>query len=128
MDYAERLKSLRQELGLTQKELADRANLAISCISMIELGKREPSANTLLSLSNALGVSADYLLGLEDDFGHKTSDDVIKRPQYDITDKQLQDLVKLFGVMTELQKAHVIGYIIAYLEREGINVGKVLGY
>lgn len=69
MDYAERLKSIRQELGLTQKELADRANLAISCISMIELGKREPSANTLLSLSNALGVSADYLLGLEDEFG-----------------------------------------------------------
>lgn len=69
MNYAERLKSIRQELGLTQKELADRANLAISCISMIELGKREPSANTLLSLSNALGVSADYLLGLEDEFG-----------------------------------------------------------
>lgn len=69
MNYAERLKALRLECGMTQTELAKKSNLATSCIAMIELGRREPSANTLICLSQALEVSADYLLGLEDDFG-----------------------------------------------------------
>lgn len=73
MNYAERLKALRLECGMTQTELAKKSNLATSCIAMIELGKREPSANTLICLSQALGVSADYLLGLEDDFGVKVA-------------------------------------------------------
>lgn len=122
------LKTIRNSKGLTQKEVAAHLGVVTSCYANWEQGRTEPDTNTLTALANYFGVTTDYLLGLEDDFGHKTSDDVIKRPQYDITDKQLQDLVKLFGVMTELQKAHVIGYIIAYLEREGINVGKVLGY
>ncbi len=73
MDYAERLKTLRLENELTQSELAKRANLATSCIAMIESGKREPSAHTVISLANALSVTADYLLCLEDDFGVKRS-------------------------------------------------------
>lgn len=73
MKYAERLKSLRLESELTQSELAKKANLATSCIAMIESGKREPSAHTVVSLANALNVTTDYLLGLEDDFGVRTS-------------------------------------------------------
>ena len=72
MSYAERLKAIRLENELTQAELAKNANLATSCIAMIELGKREPSANTLISLAKALNVTSDYLLGLEDDFGQKS--------------------------------------------------------
>ena len=74
MNYAERLKALRLECGMTQPELAKKSNLATSCIAMIELGRREPSANTLICLSQALEVSADYLLGLEDDFGVRVDD------------------------------------------------------
>lgn len=128
MSFGTILRELREEHSLNQKQLADACKLSTQCISALETGTRNPTGSTIKVLAQFFGVSADYLLGLEDDFGHKSSDDIIKRPKYDITDKQLQDLVKLFGVMTELQKAHVIGYIIAYLEREGINVGKVLGY
>ena len=79
MNYAERLKALRLECGMTQTELAKKSNLATSCIAMIESGKREPSANTLICLSRALEVSTDYLLGLEDDFGVRV-DDKEKKP------------------------------------------------
>lgn len=122
-----RIKELRKAVGISQQKLAEAIGATQRNISYWETGI-EINASYAAKIANYFDVSVDYLLGLEDDFGHKTSDDVIKRPQYDITDRQLQDLVKLFGVMTELQKAHVIGYIIAYLEREGINVGKVLGY
>ena len=58
---------------LFRSQLAHKANLATSCIAMLETNKREPTANTLISLSNALNVSTDYLLGLEDDFGSRTA-------------------------------------------------------
>lgn len=122
-----RIKELRKAVGISQQKLAEAVGATQRNISYWEAGI-EINASYASKIANYFDVSVDYLLGLEDDFGQKKSDDVIKRPQYEITDKQLQDLVKLFGVMTELQKAHVIGYIIAYLEREGVNVGKVLGY
>lgn len=86
MNYAERLKSLRLENELTQSELAKNANLATSCIAMIELGKREPSANTLINLAKALNVTSDYLLGLEDDFGQKVTS---SHPTYSAEEQQL---------------------------------------
>lgn len=73
MEFNRILKDLRRELGYTQTQLAYKANLAVSCIAMLETNKREPTAQTLISLSNALNVSTDYLLGLEDDFGIRTA-------------------------------------------------------
>ncbi len=69
MRINEIVKALRKEQNLTQTELAQKANLSASCISMIELEEREPGANTILSLANALNVTSDYLLGRCDDFG-----------------------------------------------------------
>lgn len=36
-----------------------------------ELGKTEPTASALVSISKFFGVSTDYLLELEDEFGNK---------------------------------------------------------
>lgn len=69
MNLATRLREIRKDKGYTQGELAKLANLATSCVSMIEIGQREANAHTITSLARALGVSSDYLLGLEDDFG-----------------------------------------------------------
>ena len=65
-----RLKELRKEKNLTQGQLAEISGLTTSCISMIETGQREANAHTVGALAVALRVSADYLLGLEDDFGN----------------------------------------------------------
>ncbi len=73
MRFNKILKELRLEQGLTQTQLAKKSNLAPSCIAMFETEKREPNANSLIALSSALNVSTDYLLGLEDDFGARTS-------------------------------------------------------
>lgn len=129
MKFKERLKDLiEQKNNGSQKNLSLATAIPASTINCWFTKDIKPTYVQIIKLAQYFGVTTDYLLGLEDEFGHRTSDDLIKRPQYEITDKQLQDVVKLFGVMTELQKAHVLGYIIAYLEREGINVGKVLGY
>lgn len=73
MSFAETLKYLRETNNLTQKELAKKSRLSSQCISSLEQGTRSPTGITLTALSNVLNVSTDYLLGLEDDFGVRTS-------------------------------------------------------
>ncbi len=58
-----RIKQRRRELKMTQTELAQAANLTPAAISQFESGTRKPSFNTLSSLSDALKVTTDYLLG-----------------------------------------------------------------
>ena len=56
----ERLKRLRLERGLSQRELAA-PGVSYAYISRIEAGTRQPSVKALRRLASKLGVSADYL-------------------------------------------------------------------
>ena len=58
-----RLAAAREAAGLTITDLADRAGLSISTVYGYETGRRTPQADQLGAIANALGVSADYLLG-----------------------------------------------------------------
>lgn len=64
--FAERLKDLRIEKGLTQGQLAKRTGISRSAITMWEQRTRIPSAVAIIILAKFFGVSSDYLLGLED--------------------------------------------------------------
>lgn len=51
------LRECRREAGLSQEELAARADLSARHISFLETGKRQPSLAALISLSRGLGIS-----------------------------------------------------------------------
>jgi len=61
-----RIKELREEKGLSQTKLAQALGFNQRTISDYETGKREPNVETIKKLCKYFGVSADYLLGLED--------------------------------------------------------------
>ena len=61
-----KLKNLRKEKQLTQKQIADRIGLAISAVSSYESGTRYPSYDVLIRLAHIFHVSTDYLLGVTD--------------------------------------------------------------
>lgn len=63
--FAERLKELREEQKLSVSELAKRLNVSPIAISRWENQKRTPNIDTLFSIANFFGVSADYLIGIE---------------------------------------------------------------
>ena len=65
VDFGEKLRKLRKESGLTQKQLADRLGLAKSIVSYYENGSRYPSYDVLVKLARIFHVSTDYFLGLE---------------------------------------------------------------
>src|SRR3954452_3304822 len=56
----ERLRRLRLERGLSQRELSE-PGVSYAYISRIEGGDRRPSVRALRMLARKLGVSADYL-------------------------------------------------------------------
>ena len=61
-----RIKILREELGLKQEELANKMSISPSSIGMYETNKREPNNELILKLAQFFGVSTDYLLGKSD--------------------------------------------------------------
>ena len=58
----ERIRQQRQKLGYTQEHLASVAGMSKGFLSEVETGTRNPSAEYLLRIANALGVSLDYLM------------------------------------------------------------------
>ena len=58
-----RLRELRTERGLTLQQVAERATIDLSTLSRLEAGKRRLALDHIPALADALGVSADSLLG-----------------------------------------------------------------
>lgn len=66
MGFPERLKALRLEASLTQKEIAEQLGMSQPAYLSWEKGKRKPGLETLEKFSEFFGVSTDYLLGKTD--------------------------------------------------------------
>ena len=55
-----KLRTVREERGLSQRELAERAGVSANAISLIERDENSPSVSTLQSLAAALNVKMSY--------------------------------------------------------------------
>jgi repressor LexA len=64
---SDRLREVREQRGLTQKDLAERTGLAANSVYRYETGENDPAGDILARLARELDVSSDYLLGLVDD-------------------------------------------------------------
>ena len=57
-----RIAALRRDAGWSQAELGQRLRVSASAVGMYEQGRREPSADTIIALSEIFEVTTDYLL------------------------------------------------------------------
>lgn len=64
---AERIKNLRTERGIGQNLMAKELEVSNASISYWENAKQEPSAQAIYKMARYFGVSADYILGIEND-------------------------------------------------------------
>jgi transcriptional regulator with XRE-family HTH domain len=60
--FADRLRSIRQSRGMTQRELANRANITLSYISKLEAAGAAPGIDLVERLANALETDVAALL------------------------------------------------------------------
>lgn len=70
--FQQRLKDLRKERNYTQKEFADKIQTTDDSIFSWEKGRSQPPIEIIRRICIEFNVSADYLLGLENDDGTKT--------------------------------------------------------
>lgn len=79
-----RIKMLREELKLTQQDLADKLDSSKSVIGLYENGFRKPSLEVLIKLSEIFNCSTDYLLNKSDirNTGYNTNKKIYMCPVY----------------------------------------------
>ena len=65
--FADRLKEIRIEKGITQVLLAETMGISKGTVAMWETGKREPNFETLNQLSDIFDKRIDYILGYSND-------------------------------------------------------------
>ncbi|MBQ8295867.1 MAG: helix-turn-helix transcriptional regulator [Clostridia bacterium] len=68
MKFTKRFNELLQNCGKSQVEIAKAIHVSKQCVNDYKTGKSVPSIETLFLLCRVLDVSADYLLGLSDDY------------------------------------------------------------
>ena len=69
--FAKRIAELRKDKGLSQSQLSKEIGISQAAIAFWEAGERIPGALALITISKYFKVSADYLLGIEDETGAK---------------------------------------------------------
>lgn len=71
MDYRSRMRALREDRDLTQREVATVINKSQQGYSHIEEGRAELKIEDLIRLCRFYGVSADYFVGLAEEGNKK---------------------------------------------------------
>lgn len=94
----DKIRELRKERGLTQKEVAEHLGIGGSTMTMYETGRREPNIGTLIKIADFFDVSTDYLLGKTK---AKNEKEVISRALVD--DPELYNFWKELSEREDLQ-------------------------
>lgn len=66
MNFSARLKQALRDANMKQYELAEKVGVSYITISRYVCGERMPRAQIVALMAKALGVTTDYLLGVED--------------------------------------------------------------
>lgn len=105
-DLGERLRYLREQRGLTQKQLAANANVSQATIAHIEMSSKDPSVETLRKLAEALDIHVATLFSTNDVY---VFDLKRLRRKYNHADKLTPHLY--MGLGRVVQYAKDIGFI-----------------
>lgn len=94
-DVGKRIAALRKGMGLSQEELAERADVHRVLIAKYETGKNEPSPATLVRIASVLNVTTDSLLGVSE----RTQDEIENDERWAISEhiRQNPELRILFS-------------------------------
>lgn len=80
----DRLRLMREKLGLSQADLADRLGIGQNQIYRYETGQVEPSPTIIGMLAKEMDVSADWLLGLVDNPNRRIEEGDLSQHERDL--------------------------------------------
>lgn len=106
LSLGENLKAVLDEQKATQKDLAKKLNIAPTTLNGYISNKREPDLETLKNIAQALGVTVDYLLGVEGGMiDLSAKEEALIWQLRRMTPSQRDVVVELINVMTKKNKA-----------------------
>lgn len=100
----EKLKELRLNSNLTQKNIADQLGCNQTAFGKYERGELEPNIDTLIKLSKIFNCSVDYLIGNENEY------DIIQSSSAPTLTKTQSELLSVFNLLSEEDQHQVIGF------------------
>jgi transcriptional regulator with XRE-family HTH domain len=105
------IRELRQQRGLTQEELCERAGISVDAVSRIEGGSRIPTLDTLERLAQAFAVSpATFLDGVAATRTAKPGRSASVRRIHSLLDGQPEEVQRLAEqLVTTLVRAFSVG-------------------
>lgn len=104
IDLGRRIREERQRLNLTQEKLSETINVSTTYIGQIERGERCPTLETLIKISNSLGVSIDYLLHDSVISSSTTLMNLWIQLTQDLSDNEMEMIIELIKVIKNHRK------------------------
>lgn len=124
MDFGKKLKKSRNELGITQKQLAEKIGIKRTTVAGYESEGKMPPYNTLIKIAQTLNCSLDYLLGYREktslDKGEDLNPEIINfskriskrkdlklllRETEDLNPDSVKRIIKIIGLIKEEKNA-----------------------
>lgn len=94
--FSSRLKSLRQQAGLSQRALAEKLFVSQQAVARWETDKATPNPEMLAKIAEILNISVDELLGREDSQPEKIDKSALKAAfwggEKDLSQEELDDM------------------------------------
>jgi transcriptional regulator with XRE-family HTH domain len=100
LTFGQRIVALRTGKQLLQKELAEKAGISPTALNYYEKDKREPNVMTIKKIANALGISGDELLGINNAADYYTQAEKRVMSAFRSLNKEGQE--KVIGYMDDL--------------------------
>ena len=109
----DRIKELREEYKITQKQLSEILGVTRTAVSKWEAGENGPNSEILVKLADYFNVSTDYLLGLTETKNAPVKLDKDERSEVDklvwdviskLTDEQKQLVLALANQLPKKDK------------------------
>ncbi|EGO7854648.1 helix-turn-helix transcriptional regulator [Enterococcus faecalis] len=109
MKTHERIKQLRENKEITQKEISDALDINVSVYNKIELGIRPLREEELAKIADFFNVSSDYLLGrtknpsLPSEDSNDTGQNIISHFRLNTSDMDVDDIEELEEELIDFQ-------------------------
>lgn len=98
----QKIKRARERKVYTQEELAERVNLSVQHISVIERGIKAPRLETFLNIANELDVDADYLLADLLNVSEQLTSNELYDMMAEVSKKEKRRILEVVKVLIEM--------------------------
>lgn len=105
-EVGQRICIARKKQGLSQAELAEKIDISVTHMSDIENGKKNASIEIFMRLTEALQVSADWLLQTNIPTVASIQSDEISRLLSGCTSEEAQALIKILHEIKRAMRSH----------------------